>query len=208
MRSLLISVCLIAFGVLAALPFRRVPDRSAHDIHAADRLGENITPLSEAPLVTADTPRERPIAPVRFASVAQPPANPYAPWLEDRPESYQEVAVPLALPGDEGNIFNSGSEERQVLERFGIPDTLHAAERRAAERTALRAAEPWEVEQPIPALQAASALTSVLENEPTPKAGEVLAVASRSPAADSVEPTPEESAPKPRKRMFIREPGR
>lgn len=211
MRSLLIPVCLIALGVLAALPFRRVRDRAADDVRAtdaADPFSASITPIGEAPLVTADTPRERPIVPLHLASVPQPPSNPRLPWLENRAESYQEVAIPLALPEDEGNIFNSGKASAQTLERFGIPEGLLAGQTGAAVHRELAETRLWDVEQPIPALEPASALASVLEKEPVPSTVGVIPAASKSPAAKIVEPTSEEPAPAPRKRMFIREPGR
>lgn len=208
MRSLPIPVCLIAFGVLAALPFRREPDRSVHAVDGADPLAQTVVPLRESPLVTANTPRERPISPLRFASVAHPPSAPPTPWLENRPESYQDVAVPLALPEDEGNIFGSGRANRQPAGRFGIPDDLLAGEDRAVEQKAIPGSRLWEVEQPIPALEAASALISVLEQEPTPQAAKVVPVASKSPAVKNVQPTAEQPSAAPRKRLFIREPPR
>lgn len=208
MRSLLTPVCLIAFGLLAALPFRRVPDRPVREIQDADSLAETVTPLREAPLVTQDAPRERPISPVRLASAGQPPSNPYTPWLENGPASYQEVAVPLALPEDRGNIFSSGTGDSQALEHVRLPENLLAGEGRATKRSALPVAGPWELEQPIPTLETAPALTSVLEKTPPPRAAGIFSAASKSSVAKIVEPTPEEPAPALRKRLFIREPQR
>lgn len=211
LRSILIPVCLIAFGVLAALPFRRVPERSSDPFPAADPWAITSAPSGDAPLVTADAPIERPISPVRFASVPQPPSNPYAPWLDNRSESYQEVAVPLALPQDGGNILDAGKSDPRALERFGIPDTLMAGGGQATGQPVADTRQ-WQVEQPIPALEPVSALASVLqqeepETEPR-KVSEVIPAASKSPTAKIVEPTAEQPAPSQRKRMFIREPVR
>lgn len=209
LRSLLIPVCLIAFGVLAALPFRRISERSAGNLPAADPWAPSAVPRGDAPLVTADTLIERPISPVRFASTPQNSPNPYAPSLGDRVRSYQEVAVPLALPQDEGNVLDAGRPAPPALDRFGIPENLLVGVDKAAQQPAAETRQ-WQVEQPIPVLEPASALASVMqgeerENEPR-KVSKTIAAASKSPTAKIVEPTPEQPAPSHRKRMFIREP--
>ncbi|WP_164101901.1 hypothetical protein [Candidatus Laterigemmans baculatus] len=231
MRSLLIPAGLIACGVLAALPFRRSaapPVAATASPPAVDAPGlpETVTPLREMPLsddlapsAASNPPRFR----SRFASAPIPAVSPYEPVLDKLPSSYHEVAIPLALPADPGNLLRPAATApeaaapeaaapeptaiaRHTMRRFGIPEEPAAG---------------WQSEQAIPLTEGPPALASVLEQEPaanrvsepakplhksSPEAGRFQTVSETRPTAKPASPQTDATKPAPRQRMFIREP--
>lgn len=203
MRSLLIPAGIVAFGLLAALPFRRSAELPAPRPEDAIGLPQTVTPLRESPLAEDLVPAtvRPPFASAQFASTKLPTENPYAPPLGSLASSYQEVAVPLALPHDPGNLLDSALDLSDALQRFGIP--------RAPREGGAEASPPglgesqwastkgpaadfegtaWQTERAIPTLDPASALASVLDAQPAPMSqfvSEPAAADSQGALADS-----------------------
>lgn len=224
MRSLLIPAGIIACGLLAALPFRRSVENPTHGGPSlppvqASGLPDTVTPLRETPLslVQSSPADDPPLGRGRFASVPLPAVNPYQPALESLSSSYQEVAVPLALPPDPNNLLATpperGPEFSESLQRFGIPVSAFKPplEDVGSAPSPLAASKPspdslaeaaWQPEQAIPRTEGTSALASVLEREPAAK----TVTEPTGPFQTVSETRAPAPKPAPRERMFIREP--
>lgn len=223
-RSLLIPAGVIACGLLAALPFRRSVDGPTSGEHApsveAIGLPDTVTPLREAPLTAVRPPAggDRSLTRGRFASLAVPAVNPYSPVLDSLSTSYQEVAIPLALPPDPSNLLDStpaySPEQSGSLRRFGIPaSAMPGPPRDATPSQDQLAGAAWQPERAIPRSEVPRsegipAFVSVLEPQPQSRAA-----AEAKPGAEPAGPfqtvsetrTPAAKSA-PRERMFIREP--
>ncbi|QEG38853.1 hypothetical protein [Roseimaritima ulvae] len=203
MRTISYGIPILVVGVLAALPFRRVPEEPLRDGRSepAERTAPTALVEIDSHLNAVWTPPP--------AAVTPPPAAP--PALPPLPSDYEHVAVPLATPPAIAQryaaIQDPGSPPSTAWPGPSTSDSSPSSSlvqapppnRQAAD---LQASTGWETNLPL-ATAASPEPPPATERQDSPPSVAALKASFPQPAPASSKPTT--PAP-PRKRYFIREP--
>lgn len=207
MRTISYGIPILVVGVLAALPFRRVPDEPLPGAQT-----EAVELAAPTALIEIDARANAVWTPPQPA-FAPPPAAP--PTLPPLPSDYENVAVPLATPPAIAQRY-AAVEPRQP-QAAGPAQADSAPSESAfqyqlppAPRAEAEAASGWATHQPLDGHFASPGPSTADRQDSKPA---VAALKASFPQAATVQPSPPleprgeaaETAP-PRKRYYIREP--
>lgn len=202
LRMISYGIPILVVGVLAALPFRRVPDEPLAGAQA-----ESVEIAAPTALVEIDARANAVWTPPPQAFTPPPPAPPALPPL---PSDYENVAVPLATPPVIAQRYAAVEPRQQQAADHAEAESAFQYQLPPAPRPDAPAASGWATNQPLDGhfVSAGPSTADRQDSKPAvatlkasfPQASAVQPSRPSDPRSETAEPAP------PRKRYFIREP--